>query len=99
MTSEVCFHGRVCSDEPPSRRLGCATLRPEKCSWTYRFIGLALDGTGAGRTYYGMEHICHHEPNSILIVWLLIALAMVIERLYSLSAPGRTLRALRPAIG
>src|ERR1022692_160488 len=84
MTSEVCFHGRVCSDEPPSRRLGCATLRPEKCSWTYRFIGLALDGTGAGRTYYGMEHICHHEPNSILIVWLLIALAMVIERLYRL---------------
>ena len=30
-----CFHGRVCSDEPPSRRLGYATLRPEKCSWTY----------------------------------------------------------------
>jgi hypothetical protein len=35
MTSEVCFHGRACSDEPPSRRLGCATLRAEKCSWTY----------------------------------------------------------------
>jgi hypothetical protein len=29
-----------------------------------------------------MEHICHHEPNSILIVWLSILLAMVIERLY-----------------
>jgi hypothetical protein len=31
-----------------------------------------------------MEHIYHHEPNSILIVWLLIALAMVIEHLYRL---------------
>jgi hypothetical protein len=33
---------------------------------------------------YGMEHICHHHANSILIVWLLIALALVIERLYRL---------------
>jgi len=28
-----------------------------------------------------MEHICRHRANSILIVWLLIALALVIERL------------------
>jgi hypothetical protein len=26
-----------------------------------------------------MEHICHHQPNSILIVWLLILLALVID--------------------
>ena len=32
----------------------------------------------------GMEHICRHEPNSILIAWLLILLAWVIERLYRL---------------
>ena len=31
-----------------------------------------------------MEHICHHEPNSMLIVWLLTLLALVIERLYRL---------------
>ena len=31
-----------------------------------------------------MEHICHHESNSILIVWLLILLALVIERIYRL---------------
>ena len=31
-----------------------------------------------------MEPICHHQPNRILIVWLLIALALVIERLYRL---------------
>jgi len=41
-------------------------------------------GFNDGKNRYGMEHICHHEPNSILIVWLLIALAMVIERLYRL---------------
>jgi hypothetical protein len=39
-------------------------------------------GFNDGKNRYGMEHICHHEPNSILIVWLLILLAMVIERIY-----------------
>lgn len=41
-------------------------------------------GFNDGKNRYGMEHICHHEPNSILIVWLLTALALVIERLYRL---------------
>jgi hypothetical protein len=41
-------------------------------------------GFNDGKNRYGMEHICHHEPISILIVWLLIALALVIERLYRL---------------
>ena len=39
-------------------------------------------GFNDGKNRYGMEHICHHEPNSVLIVWLLILLALVIERLY-----------------
>ena len=30
----------------------------------------------------GLEHICHHEANSILVGWLITFLAMVIERLY-----------------
>lgn len=33
---------------------------------------------------YGMEHICHHHPNSMLIGWLLITVALTIERLYRL---------------
>ena len=41
-------------------------------------------GFNDGKNRYGMEHICHHQANSILIGWLLIALAMVIERLYRL---------------
>lgn len=33
---------------------------------------------------YGLEHLCHHEPRSLLITWLLTALALTIERLYRL---------------
>ena len=29
-----------------------------------------------------MAHVCPHEPNSILMVWLIMALAFTIERLY-----------------
>jgi hypothetical protein len=39
-------------------------------------------GFSDGRNRYGMEQICHHEPSSIPIVWLLMLLAMVIERFY-----------------
>jgi hypothetical protein len=35
-----------------------------------------------GKNRYGLEHICHHEANSIVINWLLTFLAMTIERLY-----------------
>lgn len=41
-------------------------------------------GFNDGKNRYGMEQICHHEPNSLLMVWLLTLLAMVIERLYRL---------------
>jgi hypothetical protein len=41
-------------------------------------------GFNDGKNRYGMEHICHHQPNSMLLVWLLILLALVIERLYRL---------------
>jgi hypothetical protein len=39
-------------------------------------------GFNDGKTRHGMEHIRHHEPNSLLIDWLLIALALTIERLF-----------------
>lgn len=41
-------------------------------------------GFNDGKNRYGMEHIAHHEANSLLIRWLLIILAMTIERLYRL---------------
>jgi len=55
-------------------------------------------GFNDGKNRYGMEHICHHEPNSILIVWLLIALALVIERLYRLRYLRRSNHGIRAAI-
>lgn len=55
-------------------------------------------GFNDGKNLYGMEHICHHEPNSILIVWLLIALAMVIERLYRLRYLHRGDHGIRSAM-
>jgi hypothetical protein len=33
---------------------------------------------------YGLEHICRHEANSLVIGWLMICLALTIERLYRL---------------
>lgn len=64
----------------PIAKLGSLSFyRMAKSRWE-----IENQGFNDGKNRYGMEHICHHEPNSILIVWLLIALAMVIERLYRL---------------
>ncbi|MBI2989305.1 MAG: hypothetical protein HYY45_21285 [Deltaproteobacteria bacterium] len=41
-------------------------------------------GFNDGKTRHGMEHIRHHHANSLLIDWLLIALALIIERLFRL---------------
>ncbi len=62
----------------PLRKLGTLGFyRIAKSRWE-----IENQGFNDGKNRYGMEHICHHEPNSILMVWLLILLAMVIERLY-----------------
>lgn len=62
------------------RKLGTLSFyRMAKSRWQ-----IENQGFNDGKNRYGMEHICHHEPNSILIVWLLILLALVIERLYRL---------------
>jgi hypothetical protein len=41
-------------------------------------------GFNDAKNRYGLEHICHHHDNSILVNWLLLCLALVIERLYRL---------------
>jgi hypothetical protein len=55
-------------------------------------------GFNDGKNRYGMEHICHHHANSILIVWLLILLALVIERLYRLRYLHRGDHGIRSAM-
>ncbi len=39
-------------------------------------------GFNDGKTRHGMEHIRHHHANSLLLDWLLIALALTVERLF-----------------
>jgi len=39
-------------------------------------------GFNDGKNRYGMEHICHHQANSLLVNWLMIALTLTLERLY-----------------
>jgi Transposase DDE domain len=40
------------------------------------------EGFNEAKTLHSLEHLCHHHPNSMLVVWLLTALAMTIDRLY-----------------
>jgi hypothetical protein len=39
-------------------------------------------GFNDAKNRHGLEHLCHHHPNSLLLDWLLIALALTLERLY-----------------
>lgn len=41
-------------------------------------------GFNDAKNLYGLEHTAHHHANSILIDWLLLLLAMILERLYRL---------------
>lgn len=41
-------------------------------------------GFNDAKNRHGLEHIARHHPNSLLITWLLVLLALTIERLYRL---------------
>lgn len=41
-------------------------------------------GFNDAKNRHGMEHICHHHANSLLVQWLITVLALTIERLYRL---------------
>jgi hypothetical protein len=55
-------------------------------------------GFNDAKNRYGMEHICHHHPNSMLTGWLLVALGLTIERLYRLRYLHRGDHPVRTAI-
>ncbi len=65
-------------------------------------------GFNEAKSFHGLEHLCHHHPNSMLVVWLLAALAMTIDRLYrqrylhrgthSILAPIDLVRILRASL-
>jgi len=39
-------------------------------------------GFNDAKNRYGFQHTCHHQQNSLIVVWLITLLAIVIERLY-----------------
>ncbi len=61
-----------------SGKVGSLSLyRMAKSRWE-----IENQGFNDAKNRYGLKHICHHHPNSMLVNWLLVFLAMVIERLY-----------------
>jgi hypothetical protein len=64
----------------PSSRVGVHSLfRMAKSRWE-----IENEGFNEAKSRHGLEHICHHHANSLLITWLLAMLALTIERLYRL---------------
>jgi len=64
----------------PTKKLSTQTLfRLAKSRWQIENYGF-----NDGKNRYGLEHLPHHHPNSLLIHWLLVSLALTIERLYRL---------------
>ena len=64
----------------PSARVGAQTLfHMAKSRWE-----IENEGFNEAKTRHGLEHMAHHHANSLLIGWLLLFLALTIERLYRL---------------
>jgi hypothetical protein len=74
--------GTVCeaywlTDFPRQRVSSRALFRMAKSRWE-----IENQGFNDAKNRYGLEHICHHERHSVLVVWLLTCLALTLERLY-----------------
>jgi hypothetical protein len=64
----------------PSSRVGVSALfGMAKSRWE-----IENEGFNEAKNRHGLEHICHHQANSLLLCWLLVILALSIERLYRL---------------
>lgn len=78
----------------PTRQVGALSLYGlAKSRWE-----IENQGFNDAKTRYGMEHIRHHHANSVLVSWLLLALAMTIERLYRQRYLHRGTHPVYPAI-
>ncbi len=78
----------------PTRRLSSRSLfRLAKSRWE-----IENQGFNDAKNRYGLEHICHHHANSLLLVWLITCLALTVERLYRLRYLHRGTHPLRSAI-
>jgi len=78
----------------PTHLVDSPTLyRMAKARWE-----IENQGFNDTKNRYGLEHICHHAAQSLLNTWLLVLLAVVIERLYRLRYLHRGLHRVRTAI-
>jgi len=77
----------------PSSRVGAPSLyRMAKSRWE-----IENQGFNEAKNYHGIEHICRHHANSLLIGWLITILALTIERLYRLRYLHRGAHPVRTA--
>lgn len=77
-----------------SRRVSSRSLyRMAKSRWE-----IENQGFNDAKNRYGLRHICHHDANSLLLQWLITALALTIERLYRLRYLHRGNHPVRSAI-
>jgi len=78
----------------PRARVGSRALyRMAKSRWQ-----IENQGFNEAKNHHGLEHLCHHHANSLLVSWLLILLALCLERLYRLRYLHRGTHPLRSAI-
>jgi hypothetical protein len=77
-----------------ARRIGGRSLyRLAKSRWE-----IENQGFNDAKNRYGLRHICHHQPNSLLLQWLITVLALTLERLYRLRYLHRGTHPIRSAI-
>ncbi len=67
------------TDLSPHRISSRTLYRLAKGRWT-----IENQGFNDAKTRYGLNHLPHHHPNSLVIHWLLVALTLTLERLYRL---------------
>ena len=78
----------------PSRQISRRSLYAlAKSRWQ-----IENQGFNDAKNRYGLEHICDHHPDSLLIVWLLTCLALTLERLYRTRYLHRGAHPVRGAI-
>lgn len=65
------------TDFSPHRLTAQTLYRLAKSRWE-----VENQGFNDGKNRYGMSHVRHHHENSLVVCWLIMLLAMVIERLY-----------------
>jgi hypothetical protein len=80
------------TNAPP--RVGSRALyRMAKSRWQ-----VENQGFNDAKSHHGLEHLCHHHANSLLVGWLVMLLALCLERLYRLRYLHRGPHPVRSAI-